>query len=326
MVFVMAPTMGFAPRRGEGRNDAGPDRATQRRPRAGTLADVIEGDLARFLRSRRESVSPADVGLPTGPRRRTPGLRRAELATLAGISVDYLVRLEQGRDTRPSAQVLAAIADALRLDDEDRGHLRLLAAISSGRELCPGGRPLARAVRPTVQGLLASLEPTAAYVVNRLSDVLAFTPAFERIVAPLGMLDGSATNLARFVFCDERSRSALPDWAAVADEQVGDLHAGAAGTDPDLAELVAELTEHAGSSFTDRWAAHGAAVKRSGLRRVVHPDVGELRVAFETLQLPDADEQRLVIWLPADEATSAALDQLNGRYPGALHAVTQAAS
>jgi transcriptional regulator with XRE-family HTH domain len=286
----------------------------------------MDGDLARFLRSRRESVAPADVGLPTGPRRRTPGLRRAELATLAGISVDYLVRLEQGRDTRPSAQVLAAIADALHLDEEDRGHLRLLAAVSSGRELCPYSRPLARTVRPTVLSLLASLEPSAAVVVNRLSDVLAATPAFERIAGPLGILDGQAPNLARYLFCDERSRAAHPDWDAVADEQVADLHAGAAASDTDLADLVADLSVGAGPAFTDRWGAPAAYTKRTGLRRLVHPDVGELRIAFETLQLPDPDEQRLVAWLPADAATSAALDQLNGRYPGALHAVAQAAS
>jgi transcription regulator MmyB-like protein len=176
-----------------------------------------------------------------------------------------------------------------------------------------------------VLSLVGSLEPSAAVVVNRLSDVLAFTPAFERIAGPLGILDGQAPNLARYLFCDERARSAFPDWDAVADEQVADLHAGAAAADTDLADLVADVSA-AGPAFTDRWAAPAAYTKRTGLRRVVHPDVGELRIAFETLQLPDPDEQRLVVWLPADAATSAALDQLNGRYPGALHAVAQAAS
>jgi hypothetical protein len=112
----------------------------------------------------------------------------------------------------------------------------------------------------------------------------------------------------------------------MADEQVADLHAGAAAADTDLADLVAEVAAGAGPAFTDRWAAQGGYTKRTGVRRLVHPDVGELRIAFETLQLPDPDEQRLLVWLPADDATSAALDQLNGRYPGALHAVAQAAS
>jgi transcriptional regulator with XRE-family HTH domain len=287
---------------------------------------VIDGELGRFLRSRRESVAPADVGLPTGPRRRTPGLRRAELATLAGISVDYLVRLEQGRDTRPSAQVLAALAGAMQLDEDDLAHLRKLAAVSGGRELCPRSRPVAQAVRPTVKAMLEAWEPSPAFVINRLSDVLAWTRGFERIARPVGMLDLDPPNLARYTFGDERSLSVYPDWDAVADEAVGNLRSGIASEDAQSLELVEELADAAGTAFTDRWHSKPMRLKRSGIKRLVHPDVGELRIAFETLELPDLDEQRLVIWLAADQATSAALDQLNGRYPGALHAVTQAAS
>ena len=114
----------------------------------GRIAVVMDGELGRFLRSRRESVAPADVGLPNGPRRRTPGLRRAELATLAGISVDYLVRLEQSRDTHPSAQVLAALAGALQLDEDDLAHLRKLAAVS-GRGPRMGESACARGVVPS---------------------------------------------------------------------------------------------------------------------------------------------------------------------------------
>lgn len=120
----------------------------------------MEGELGSFLRSRREAVSPAEVGLPEGPRRRTPGLRRAELATLAGVSVDYLIRLEQGRDTHPSTQVLAALAEALRLSDDDREYLWSLAVISNGgTELCcPQAKATARTVRPTVQAILDQLD------------------------------------------------------------------------------------------------------------------------------------------------------------------------
>jgi hypothetical protein len=220
--------------------------------------------------------------------------------------------------------VLAALAGALQLDEDDLADLRQLAAISSGRELCPRSRPLAQAVRPTVAAMLEAWEPGAAFVVNRLSDVLAFTRGFERIVGPLGLLDRDPPNLVRFMFGDERSRAAYPDWDAVADDAVSSLRAGFASEDPDAAELVGELAE--ATAFAKRWNSKPMRQKRSGIKRIVHPDVGELRVAFETLQLPDADEQRLVLWLPADEATSAALDQLNGRYPGALHAVAQAAS
>ena len=287
---------------------------------------MMEGDLGRFLRSRREAVTPESVGLPVGMRRRTPGLRRAELATLAGISVDYLVRLEQGRDRRPSAQVLAALADALRLDEEDLGHLRMLAAISSGPELCPNGRPLARRVRPSVLAMLDALEPSAAFVVNRLADVLGWNTAFERIAAPLGMLDGDEPNLARFTFADPRAASTFVDWSAAADEQAAVLRAGASCADPTLDALVAELSAAAGNEFETRWAGYTSAPPRSSETRLVHPDVGVVRLTTEMLQLADSDEQHLVVWMAADEATSAALDQLNGRYPGALHAVAEAAS
>ncbi|MGH3908403.1 MAG: helix-turn-helix transcriptional regulator [Pseudonocardiaceae bacterium] len=159
-------------------------------------------------------MSPAEVGLPERPRRRTPGLRRAELATLAGISIDYLIRLEQGRDTHPSTQVLAALAEALRLSDDDRDHLRNLAAISNGTELCPQARAAARAVRPTVRALLDQLEPSPAFVVNHLADLLAWTEGNERLARPLGILDGEEPNLLQFTFADERARAAYPDWDA----------------------------------------------------------------------------------------------------------------
>jgi transcriptional regulator with XRE-family HTH domain len=293
---------------------------------AGRLSDVIDGELGRFLRSRREAVRPEDVGLPTGSRRRTPGLRRAEVATLAGISVDYLVRLEQGRDQHPSAQVLAAIAGALKLDEADLAELRQLAAVTNGRELCPNSRPLAQSVRPMVKAMLDSLEPTAAFVLNRLADVLAWNRGFERIARPVGMLDADPPNLARYTFGDERARVAYPDWDAVADDAVSGLRAGCASSDPMSAGLVAALTERGGAAFTDRWTSTSIVAKRSGTARLVHPEVGELRLAFEIMALADGDEQRLIVWLPADQTTSAALDRLYGRVPGALHAVTRAAS
>jgi transcriptional regulator with XRE-family HTH domain len=116
-------------------------------------------ELGAFIRSRREALSPEQVGLSSGGRRRTPGLRRAELATIAGVSVDYLIRLEQGRDTHPSASVVAALADALQLDEEDRINVGRLGAINLVPELCPAQLPAARAVRPAVAAMVASLEP-----------------------------------------------------------------------------------------------------------------------------------------------------------------------
>jgi transcriptional regulator with XRE-family HTH domain len=282
---------------------------------------VTETELGAFIRSRRESVAPADVGLPEGNRRRTPGLRRSELATLAGISVDYLVRLEQGRDRRPSASVIFAIAGALLLGEEDRMHLGKLAMISQGEELCPSRAPTARVVRPNIRAVLDSLEPTPALVLNHLADVLAWTDTYAAIAGPIGILDDPEPNLVRFTFTDPRARAALPDWDRVAVEQVANLRAARIG-DPDVEVLVEELRDRGGAEFTSRWDARPVERKGSGLKRLMHPEVGELRLSFETMQLADADHQRLVVYLAADDATAASLDQLSGRRPGSLRAVS----
>jgi transcriptional regulator with XRE-family HTH domain len=281
---------------------------------------MSDDQLGAWLRARREAVAPAEVGLPAGSRRRTPGLRRAELATLAGISVEYLVRLEQGRDRHPSPQVLAALADALRLSTDQRLQLHLLAKAARGDTLvCPGGEPPGRSVRPTVRALLDRLEPTPALVVNRLGDVLAHTTGFARLAGPAGLLDARPPSLVRFVFTDPRARAVYPEWDRVADQQVASLRFASFGTDPHLAGLVEELTVTAGAPFRDRWEAPPVPPARAGVERLAHPQAGELRLAYETLEL--ADEQRLVVHLPADDATSTALDRLSGRRPGALRAV-----
>lgn len=255
-------------------------------------------------------------------RRRTPGLRRAELATLADVSVEYLTRLEQGRDRHPSAQVLAAIADALRLGPEDLSQLRRLAAISFGEELCPASVPPTRDVRPMVQALLDRLEPSPAVVLNRVSDLLSWTPAYARLVGPVGLLDGDRPNLVRWVFTDKRAQMAHPDWEALADELVGGLQAGHRPDGGESHELLAELGQVGGPAFTSREAARPVVGGRSGVMSFVHPEVGDLRLAFETLLLPEVDDQRLVVYLAADAATSTGLDRLTGRRPGALRAVS----
>lgn len=280
---------------------------------------MSENELGEFLRSCREAITPADVGLPSGTRRRTPGLRRSELATLAGISVEYLTRLEQGRDRQPSPQILAAITEALHLSADQRLHLRLLAKATGGDlpYFCPGTQP-ARSVRPAVRALLDRLEPTPAIVLNRLNDILAFTAGYERLVAPTGLLDAEPPNLARFVFTDPQARTAFPDWNRVADQQVALIKIESSRGDALITELAEELAQAAGPPFTDRMRAQPGLPLRTGIERWNHPEVGELRLAFETLELPDADEQRLLVYLPADDATSAALDQVTGRRPGAL--------
>jgi transcriptional regulator with XRE-family HTH domain len=276
-------------------------------------------ELGAFLRSRREAVSPADVGLPDGSRRRTPGLRRAELATLAGVSVEYLTRLEQGRDRHPSGEILGALAEALRLSADERVHLhRLVKAVTGGA--CQGGGPPARAVRPTVLALLDRLDPAPAVVVNPLGDLLARSAAYDRLAGPLGLLEATPPNLARYVFTDPRARTAFPDWERVAGERAAELRAAAALGDPYAAALADELAVTAGRVFTDRFAAPAALPRRTGVERWAHPRAGELSLAYESLELPDAGEQRLLVYLPADEPTSAALDLLTGHRPGLLTA------
>ena len=282
----------------------------------------MDGELGAFLRSRREAVSPAEVGLPGGLRRRTPGLRRAELATLAQVSVEYLTRLEQGRDTRPSTQVLAALADALRLSDADRDHLHQLAVISHGTELCTQARPTAaRTVRPTIQAVLDQLAHAPSFVINHLSDVLAWNDAFDRLARSLGILDSAQPNLLWFTLADERARDVFPDWHDVADQQIADLHELRRG-DPGTDAFADRLARNVGAPFTDRWQCRPLAGPRNGVRGISHPQVGLLRLAFETLELADLDHQRLVIYLPADAATAAGLDRLAGRQPGGLRSVT----
>lgn len=263
--------------------------------------------LAAFLRARRERLRPADVGLPDSGRRRTPGLRREELAVLAGVSVDYIVRLEQGRDTHPSGAVLGALADALRLSDDERVHLKRLAVLTSAPGLCPQGSAAPVEVPPTVRALVERLDPTPAFVIGAWFDLLAWNTAWGRLIAPIGLLDGDRPNLARFTFTDPRARTVYLDWAATADEQASALRSMALdrGDEPAFTELVDELRQV--PAFAERWSCHLVVEKRRGTKRLQHPVVGEIRVAYEVLLPPDERDLRLITWLPADEASDDAI-------------------
>lgn len=268
---------------------------------------VDELTLGAFLRARREQLRPADVGLPDNGRRRTPGLRREEVAALAGVSIDYLVRLEQGKDTHPSASVLAALADALRLGDDERHHISKVAAIAGSPELCPSTLPVQRPVPPTVQALLDRFHPTPAFVVGPWGDLLAGNDAWYALARPIGFYDHEPANLARHAFLHPDARRTYPDWEQVADEQVARLRTSSMhwGRDEGHVALVEALTGI--PEFDRRWSAYAVSEKHRGTKRVVHPEVGELRVEVEVLVLPDDNEQRLVAWLPADAATEQAI-------------------
>ncbi|REH47109.1 helix-turn-helix protein [Kutzneria buriramensis] len=246
------------------------------------------------------------MGLPDRGRRRSPGLRRLDLASEAGISVEYLARIEQGRDRNPSPAVIDALANALRLIPSERNHLRYLAKITGG-ECATYVRPVppTRQVRESVLQTLRLLEPGVAIVTNRLGDVLAHTSGYAAVTGGTGLLDGCAPNLIRYLFTDPRARTFFLDWDDIADEQAFDIWL--APSLENLEWLTGELTPIAGDDFTRRLNRH--AVPQRGVLRLNHPTGPELRLLRETLELP-TDDQQLVVFLPADEQTARALDQL----------------
>lgn len=284
---------------------------------------MSDNELGLFLRTRREAVTPAAVGLPSGTRRRTPGLRRAELATLAGVSVEYLIRLEQGRDRHPSAGVLTALADALRLSPSERVQLHRLVKSADPGFSCTGGAQPNRVVRATVQVVLDRLAPGPAAVFNRLGEVLSCTDGYHALVGGTGLLDdGVPASYPRWLFTDPRARTIYPDWAQRADLAVATLKSGPFRSDPTIAVLADELALLVGEEFTRRVAEIAGLPDSSGISRMEHPEAGPLRLAYERLDLSADDDQYIQVLLPADEATAAALDGLLGRRPGGLRAVS----
>lgn len=283
---------------------------------------VSDNELGLFIRIRREAVTPAQVGLPAGARRRTPGLRRSELATLAGVSVEYITRLEQGRDRHPSSAVLSALANVMNLTPSERVHLHRLSKAQSPGFTCMGSLQPNRVVRSPVTAILRQLEPAPAAVINRVSEILACTDGYRRLMGPTGLLDdGLPANFARYVFTDSRARTTHPDWDHTADKTVAALKHGPFRSDPAVAALIDELTLLAGEEFTNRLARIPGLPDTNGVDRFNHPEAGPLRLSHETLELSAEDDQRLIIQLPADEATATALDRLVGRQPGSLRAV-----
>jgi transcriptional regulator with XRE-family HTH domain len=260
---------------------------------------VERGALGEFLRNRRGRVAPADVGLPPGAgRRQTPGLRREELATLAGVSVDYYIRLERGRDTNPGAAVLDALASALRLDEDERAHLHALARNAAGRPARPA-RPVA-GVRPGLRLLLDSVRPTPGYVLSPTSDVLAANPEGYRLLAGIEQWPAPRRNLIRYVFVHPAARALFLPWRRMAEDCVAHLRTVAAADpdSPELARLVAELS--GAEEFAALWRHYDVRVKSGARRTFQHPGVGRLELTSEILTAPDG--QRFVAF-QADPGT-----------------------
>ncbi|MBB5871007.1 transcriptional regulator with XRE-family HTH domain [Allocatelliglobosispora scoriae] len=258
-------------------------------------------ELAAFLRSRRERVRPAEVGLPEGPRRRTPGLRRQEVAELAGMSVEYYVRLEQARGPRPSRQILQSLGRALMLSIDERAHLHHLA----GRVVPPRSLPR-RDVPDGVLHLLASLTDTPAFVLDAKYDVLAWNELAVSFIGDLSTVPESNRNVARWTF-------RAPDLAKhLTDEQesrfvrtlVSDLRTAVARypDDETIPELVAELLRDS-PEFGELWAEHDVATHRNLTKRLNHPIVGPIEFECQILLIPDRD-QRVVLYSAAPGSAS----------------------
>ena len=266
--------------------------------------------LGAFLRSRRELLTPDEVGLAPSPRRRTPGLRREELAMLASISVDYLVRLEQGRERSPSSGVLAALSDALRLDADERRHLGSMVASTTQTEMCPppaDPSPLA----PTTLAVLERLEPTPAAVVEASTDLVAWNGAYEALMGPTGLLDHDPPNLLRYTFAEPAARALYLDWDAVAADLVSGLRAATTGcaVARSVEALIGELSLHS-PEFVRLWARHEVRDRRRGVERLSHPVGGAMELAFEALVVADPRSRVLVTHLPVDAASAAALERV----------------
>ncbi|MFS1301627.1 helix-turn-helix transcriptional regulator [Streptosporangium longisporum] len=257
------------------------------------------GRLADFLQARRGLLRPEDVGLRTyGERRRVPGLRREELAMLAGISAPYYTRLEQGQSRNASREVLDAIAGALRLDASERAHLHALAR-APGRG--PASRPRPERVSPATRALLAAFGNTPAVVIGRRTDVLAWNRQGHGLFA--GHLDQDGPDdparrpsMARLVFLDAHTRELYADWPAKARAVVGNLRltAGRHPDDPLLAGLIGELTVNS-PEFATMWADHRVLACDVADYEMRHPLVGTLTVTQQTLRSPQGDGPALVV-------------------------------
>ncbi len=257
-------------------------------------------EVKAFLSSRRAKITPGQAGLVTyGRSRRVPGLRRSEVADLAGVSVEYYSQLERGNLGGVSESVLDALARALQLDEAERAHLVDLAR-AAGPAPRARRRPPAQQVRPSVARILDGMTEVPAFVHNGRLDVLAANPLAQALYAPLFADPARPANHARFNFLNPRARDFWIDWERAADDTVAMLRTEA-GRDPHdkaLTDLVGELCTRS-DAFRVRWAAHDVRLHRTGLKHIHHPVVGDLHLSYEVMELP-ADPGLALLAFSAD--------------------------
>jgi len=268
--------------------------------RIGHDGQVTGNRFAEFLVGRRGELRPADVGLPDIGRRRTPGLRREEVAVRAGVSADYLARLEQGRDTNPSLAVVDALANALLLDDAQRQHFGLLALIAGKEGKCPGADAPSTTVSEPVAAVIRALDPTPAFVQGRGLEVLGYNDAWADLAAPLGLLD-PPMDLAQWIFQHQTARRVLKNRAVVAEAFTAELYRASMRwpADHHLHRTITALRTV--PEFAQRWQPRLAAEPVPVPLRLNHPVHGALTITVETLET--RRDQSVVVWLP-DRALS----------------------
>ncbi len=261
--------------------------------------------LATFLRHRRALVRPADIGLEAGPRRRTPGLRRQEVAELAGMSVDYYIRLEQGRGPRPSTQMLTAIAGALRLSNAERDYLHHVCGAAPNPRTAPGCE-----VRPGVLHLIERLDDTPALVCNSRYDVLAWNRMATALLGDFGSQVAAERNIIWRFFTDPavRARHDEASGAQFARESVADLRAAQARypTDDRLTSLIRGLNE-ASVEFCDLWDRIEVGTRRSTRKRLHHPEIGWINLDCDALHDQESDHWVILYTAPAGTVDEEAL-------------------
>lgn len=265
-------------------------------------------EIREFLTSRRAKLQAADVGLPDFGPRRVPGLRREEVAVLAGVSAPYYTRLERGDLSGASDGVLEALAHALRLDEAERAHLFDLARNAQPVRRAPQRRPARSRLRPSVQQFLDAVTGAAVHVLDDRFRVVganalgraAFSPMFEGQEHP---------NTARFLFLDPRARDFYRDWDRIARDNVAAIRSvvGAHPHDRELTDLVGELSTRS-EEFRQLWARHDVRFHQAGVKRFVHPEVGEMELTYERLDV--AFDHGLTIYAYTAEAGTASAEAL----------------
>ena len=273
-------------------------------------------EIREFLRTRRGRITPEQAGLePDQGTRRVPGLRREEVARLAGVSVDYYIRLERGQAKGVSTTVLSALARVLQLDGAERTHLFDLARPTAARTRRT--RPLSpQRVRPTLYRVL-DLLGAPAVVQGRRLDVLAANRLGYALFADFGARPHRERNFARFVFLDEAARALYADWDRVAADSVAmlRLYAGRHPQDPQLTELVGDLSLRS-DAFRRLWADHDVVAHSTGTKRLHHPLVGDLALGYESLTVEGDSEQVLVVYTAEPGSASAEALAVLASWPG----------